>query len=458
MLKQTFDNRAISFTGDKFVILGLGVTGLSVLRYLHHKQAKIISIIDTRGNQIINSELSSYNSLITPDFTFKQLRGADVIVLSPGISIYNPIIKECINSGIRVIGDIELFALAIKDYPTKVIAVTGSNGKTTVTTLINHLVNQTNLVCKAAGNIGLGALDCYLDMLEQGSILDVIALELSSFQLESTYSLKCEVATVLNISEDHLDRYANLLTYAYVKSKLCHQTKLQVINFDDPLVKAMVLKDKAYSYFSRNHPEGFHLKYIDNTTYICKEQDIIYDCQQLNILGEHNYLNVLAALACVSSLGLKTSDMQSALSSFKGLEHRMQRVLVHDKVTFIDDSKGTNVGAVIAGISGLDMPIHLILGGDAKGQDFYPLIDIVKQKCKSIAIIGKDAKMIYDVLIATGVRITCYSNLSQAVRACIDQAIQGDCVLLSPACSSLDMFNNYAHRSQVFIESIHAYI
>lgn len=447
----------IDFVNDKFIVIGAGITGRSIVSYLNYKNATIVRIVDTRDD-LVKPDSFANLELITGKLEYENLCAANVLVLSPGVSIYDPVIKQCQANGIYVIGDIELFALAIMDYPSKIIAITGSNGKTTVTTLVNHLINSANLSCVAIGNIGFPALDCYLSMVTTNNIYEVIVLELSSFQLETTYSLNCDVATVLNISEDHLDRYPNLLTYAYIKSQIFNNAKLQIINYDDNLIKAMISPDKSQTYFSLNQPIDFYIHTQANNSYLYYKNQQVYACDQLLLFGRHNYLNVLASLACVKGLDLNLDKITPALASFKGLDHRMQYITTHNNIIFIDDSKGTNVGAVVAGISGLNMPVHLILGGDAKGQDFSPLVEVVKQKCHSVAIIGKDSQLIYTTLLSSGIPLVCYSSLNLAVKGCIDKAIPGECIILSPGCSSLDMFDNYIHRAKIFIESVYAYI
>ncbi|HMT02508.1 MAG TPA: UDP-N-acetylmuramoyl-L-alanine--D-glutamate ligase, partial [Burkholderiales bacterium] len=263
-------------------------------------------------------------------------------------------------------------------------------------------------------------------------------------------------ATVLNISEDHLDRYRDLLEYAYAKSNIFNNCKSQVLNANDVFTLAMKRSKQEQIYFGIENCE-FCLKMVDKETYLQIGSKPFLKVKDLQLMGQHNYLNCLASLALLQAAGIKVEDnkVKAALSNFKGIEHRMQKVLEHNEIIFIEDSKGTNVGAVVAGVSGLDMPIHLILGGDGKGQDFAPLRDLVLKKCKSVAIIGQDKKIINKVLQELSIPVQCFNLLQEAVKFSISNAKAGEAVVLSPACASWDMFSNYKERAQVFIDSIY---
>ncbi len=443
----------IDFKNSRFAVVGLGDTGISIIKYLQFMEANLVKIFDTRNNPPHLSDIKNAK-LCLGSLKFINFNDIDVIVISPGVSIYEKALQEAITRGKTVVGDIELFAQAIKDWSSKVIGITGSNGKTTVTTLTGYLSTELGLNTLVAGNIGTPVLNSYIEIVKSNSIPDIIVLELSSFQLESTYSLQLDAATVLNISEDHLDRYRDLLEYAYVKANIFNNCKVQVLNKDDLLVMAMQRHNKPTVYFGNS--ADFNLTNENNKTYLTINKTKYLQADELGLVGRHNYYNVLASLALLSSIGLEINNEQikNVLKNFQGLEHRMQKVTRHNGVLYIEDSKGTNVGAVVAGVSGLDGFVHIILGGDGKGQDFYPLRDLVIKKCKSVALIGQDKLAIAKILDGIDIPIESFVTLEDAVSFSIKHAKSGDNVVLSPACASWDMFDNYKHRAQVFVDSI----
>lgn len=504
----------IDFKTQKFAVIGIGDTGLSIINYLHSQNAQIVSICDTRDNPpqlgAVKATLKTLdnNQNWIPDrvrddevplylgkLNYSQLSIADIIVISPGVSIYDEALQTALRHNKQVIGDIELFAHAIRDWNSKIIGVTGSNGKTTVTALTGFLLEKLSQNTLVAGNIGIPVLTSYLDILKSGAIPEAIVLELSSFQLETLYSLHFDAATVLNISEDHLDRYRDLLEYAYAKSNIFNHCRVQVLNRDDPLTVAMARGGKLVLWFGAGDDNKFTLKKQsvslyhkidpglrrDDDSAVWDDSSVVRDddkpgdvgvlhlqvgqqtlipVSELQLVGTHNYFNVLASLALLDAIGIDVSQdaIRQGLREFAGLEHRMQKVLEHDGVLYIEDSKGTNVGAVVAGISGLDRPVHLILGGDGKGQDFVPLRALVMNKCKSVALIGQDKELIADVLAGISIPVEKFATLESAVTFCMKNARAGDCVALSPACASWDMFTNYKERAQVFRDSVYANI
>lgn len=442
----------VNLLNDKFVIIGAGDTGRSILAYLNHHHAQVLRVLDTRINPpqlgavpVIGGELKSLN-----------LVDADVIVISPGVSIYEPVIQEAIRQGKKIVGDIELFAQAISHWSSQVVAITGSNGKTTVTSLCGFIANECGKRVLVAGNIGTPVLDAWLAIEQTRDYPEIIVLELSSFQLETTHSLQIAAATVLNISEDHLDRYRDLLEYAYVKANIFNNAKVQVLNQDDPLVTSMIRHDLEQVFFAHSNAE-YSLITEDGATYLGYRGNKLLNTNQLQLVGRHNYMNVLATLGLLAAVGINHSEALEAACLFAGLEHRMQKVIEHNGILYIEDSKGTNVGAVIAGVNGIDRPVHLILGGDGKGQDFTPLRQLVLDKCHSVAVIGQDADLILRTLAGI-TNVQKLPSLEEAVRTCIANAKTGDAVILSPACASWDMFDNYKHRAQVFIDTVHEYI
>jgi UDP-N-acetylmuramoylalanine--D-glutamate ligase len=442
-------NSKVNFTQDKFVVIGAGDTGVSIVKFLQYKKASILRVLDTR-----ETPPQIYPNIIGGKLDYANIADADVIVLSPGISIYEPVIQQAIVSGKQVVGDVELFAQNIEHWNAKVIGITGSNGKTTVTSLTGHLAESAGYKTLVAGNIGLAVLNAWLEIEQTKNYPEIIVLELSSFQLETIKTLHYHSATVLNISEDHLDRYRDLLEYAYAKANIFNNCDYQILNKDDVLVNAMRRPALPVSYFSICDAD-FSLLTENNKVFLTHKQKLILDCNELQLVGKHNYINALASLALLSAVGVTVDKLVTGLKTFVGLEHRMQKVTEHNGVLFVEDSKGTNVGAVIAGVSGMDRPVHLILGGDGKGQDFSPLRELVMNKCKSVAIIGADKYKINDVLIGIDLPIKLFDTLQDAVKFSISNAKSGDAVILSPACASWDMFDNYKHRAQVFIESVY---
>lgn len=442
---------SINMQTMSFVVVGAGETGRSIVNYLNYHQAKIVHVLDTRvaPPQIAEVEVIGGNLI------YANLIEADVVVISPGVSIYEPALQQALCSGKQVVGDIELFAQAIQDWPSKVIGITGSNGKTTVTSLTGFLAEECGISTLVAGNIGTHVLDAWILIEQQQKYPELIVLELSSFQLETTHSLRYASSTVLNVSEDHLDRYRDLLEYAYVKANVFNNCAIQVLNLDDPLVMAMLRTNLTQIGFAANSAD-YGLIEVENKLWLRVASENYLPTDELQLVGRHNFMNVLACLALLAGAGYELEQFKTGLRKFAGLKHRMQKVCEQDGVLFIEDSKGTNVGAVIAGVDGIDRPIHLILGGDGKGQDFSPLRELVLRKCKSVALIGQDAAQLSDVLVDIP-NVRRYTTLPEAVNACIDSAIAGDAVILSPACASWDMFTNYKQRAQVFIDSIYAY-
>lgn len=453
--------KLVDIKTKRFAVIGSGDTGISIIKYLQYCRATISKIMDTRDNP---PKLSA-NLFAIPLFSGKleldKFHDIDVVVVSPGVSIYEPVLLELKQHGVIVIGDVELFAWAIRDWHCKVIGVTGSNGKTTVTALTGYLAKHLGVKTLVAGNIGVPVLNSYLEAVQANDIPQLVVLELSSFQLETTYSLQLDAATVLNISEDHLDRYRDLLEYAYVKANIFDHCQVQVLNMDDAFVMGMKRDNLSNLCFGVDEKAEFNLTMVQDSEPLLKVfgRDFI-GCHQLQLSGWHNYSNVLAALALLNGSGydIYNKHLVAALLEFAGLEHRMQKVFEHRGIVFIEDSKGTNVGAVVAGVSGLICPVHLILGGDGKGQDFTPLRQLVMAKCKSVAVIGKDKGKILGVLEGLEARVMACNSLEQAIDFCYNNAIIGDSVVLSPACASWDMFRDYKHRAQVFVEHARSYL
>ncbi len=433
----------------RYLVVGLGSTGISVLRYLSSIGASAVGydaqLSPKRAEQLQN-EFTAF-SFTSADLA-QTLQHCDIAILSPGVSRRLPEIVAFEASGGTVTGDVAILSDLLRDTSTKIIAITGSNGKTTTTSLVSHLCQKMGLDTVTAGNIGTPVLQAWLD--RAGKPANVWILELSSFQLETTPHLAATAATCLNISEDHLDRYRDLLDYAYNKDEIFNGAKVQILNADDPLCHAMSRPESVTHYFSLHKACDFWfdgLQLMHNHTSIMAQTELL-------LQGTHNIANVLAALALCEGIGLKSSQLIPHICSFKGLAHRVELVREKNGIRFIDDSKGTNVGATLAAINGLDGPMSLILGGLGKGQDFTPLRHALSNKVVSIQLIGQDAPKIAQDLANCGIPMHFQPDMPSAVQHAYLDTPKGGIVLLSPACASMDMFKNYAHRSQVFIESI----
>ncbi|MDP3745019.1 MAG: UDP-N-acetylmuramoyl-L-alanine--D-glutamate ligase [Methylotenera sp.] len=443
----------IALKDKKVLVLGLGETGLSTLRWLQRQGARL-SVADTRDNppglDALKAELPEV-SIVTGAFTAAIFSEIDLVVASPGVPLREPTIQAAIKRGVAVVGDVELFA-QYRPSSAKVIAITGVNGKTTVTTLVGEMCKTAGLKTIVAGNIGLPVLDA-LSM----ETPDVYVLELSSFQLETTSSLQVDAATMLNLSEDHMDRYANMQDYAIAKARIFYNAKLQVLNRDDAWSMMMARSKLAQVTFGLDagvDEHSYGLRNVQGETWLsCGEHDLM-NVQDLKIAGLHNVANALAAIALCRGIGLDYAPIIQTLYNFKGLPHRVEWVANIDDVDYYDDSKGTNVGATCAALSGLPQKVVLIAGGDGKGQDFSPLTDVVAANARAVVLIGRDASLIEAKLLKTGVPLYQAIDLPEAVNIAKKLAQKDDAVLLSPACASFDMFNNYVHRAEVFVSAV----
>ncbi|MGP8165048.1 MAG: UDP-N-acetylmuramoyl-L-alanine--D-glutamate ligase [Steroidobacteraceae bacterium] len=446
------------------VVVGLGKTGASCLRYLA-KRGIAVSATDTRRSPPGLAELGDLAKTLDirlGGFDLSLLDGASQVLMSPGVSLEEPIASQARARGIEVLGDIELFARAVQ---APVIGITGTNGKSTVTSLVARMAAAAGRRVLAGGNLGNPALD----LLEQPTP-DLYVLELSSFQLETTTSLELLAAVVLNVTADHLDRYASVSAYARAKARIFAKASTVVLNADDPRVAAMragltgvaaqrgaALRDPPHILtFSTQRPDSdFALLHIGDRIHLARRGEPVLDISRMKITGLHNAANALAALALGEAAGLKLSAMLEALETFPGLEHRSAWVADLAGVRYIDDSKGTNVGATLAAVSGLSGPLILIAGGQGKGQDFSPLVAAVRGKVRHAVLIGKDAAVVESALrgVCTTERA---ATMDAAVSAAAAVARPGDTVLLSPACASFDMFRDYAQRGDVFAAAVRA--
>jgi len=429
--------------------VGLGKTGASCLRYLAARGVPV-SATDTRSappGLAALGDLAARLDIRLGGFDLSLLDGASQVLMSPGVSLDEPIAKQARARGIEVVGDIELFARAAH---APVIGITGTNGKSTVTRLLAHMAETAGRRVLAGGNLGEPALD-----LLGYPVPDLYVLELSSFQLETTVSLELLAAVVLNVTADHLDRYASVADYARAKQRIYARAATVVLNADDRLVAAMRRPDRPTLTFSILRGDTDYCLIEDGLTedggavYLARRGERLLDIARLKIGGRHNAANALAALALGEAAGLPTRAMLAALESFAGLPHRCAWVADIDGVRYLDDSKGTNVGATVAAIAGIPQPLVLIAGGEGKGQDFAPLADAFRGKVRHAVLIGKDAAALERAL--RGVcSVERAASMPAAVLAAAKSARAGDTVLLSPACASLDMFRDYAERGEAF--------
>ncbi len=438
---------------ELYVIVGLGATGLSCARYLA-QQAIPFAAMDTRSSPPNMAEFKKQFpgvpiSVGKLDDTL--LDRASKIIISPGISLQEPAIARQIARGVSVIGDIELFTLCAK---APIIAITGTNAKSTVTTLVGEMAAAAGVKVQVGGNLGIPALD-----LLSATDVELFVLELSSFQLETTFSLAPEVATVLNITPDHMDRYATLENYRNAKQHIYSNCQVAVSNRDDPLTDCGQQYQKQKLSFTLEEPQQneFGLLTKNNETYLALENQLLLPVRELPILGRHYQANALAALAIGHGYGLPLEPMLQTLVSFKGLPHRCQLVRERQGVLWYNDSKGTNVGATLAAIEGLGSAIEgrlvLIAGGVGKNADFSPLVMPIARYVRSVVLIGEAASILAAV-IGDRVEVSFAKSMEEAVAVADNIAIEGDSVLLSPACASLDMFNNFEHRGEVFTQAV----
>ena len=447
----------IALKDKKVLVLGLGETGLSSLRWLAAQGARL-SVADTRDNppglDTLKAELPQV-TIHTGAFKPTSFADVDLIVASPGVALSEPEIQAAVQRGVSVVGDVELFA-QYRPTSAKVIAITGANGKTTVTTLVGEICKAAGLKTIVAGNIGLPVLEAL--MMETP---DVYVLELSSFQLEATSNLQIDAATMLNLSEDHMDRYASFQDYAIAKARIFYNAKLQVLNRDDAWSMMMARPKLAQVTFgldddtdNNSEENSYGLKQVDGDTWLCEGDKELINLQDLKIVGLHNAANALAAVALCRGIGVDYAHIIQTLYNFKGLPHRVEWVANIDDVDYYDDSKGTNVGAACAALTGLAQKVVLIAGGDGKGQDFTPLAAAVSENASAVVLIGRDAPLIEAALLPTNIPLYHAADLPEAVNIAKKLAKADEAVLLSPACASFDMFKNYVHRAEVFVAAV----
>jgi UDP-N-acetylmuramoylalanine--D-glutamate ligase len=450
--------------GTRALVLGLGRTGLSCARYLR-RRGLTVRVADTRERPPALDALHQDGAeveLRTGAFEPALLDDVAQVVVSPGLSVREPVVQEAGRRGLPVVGDIELFA---RETRAPVAAVTGTNGKSTVTTLVSELASAAGRTTLAGGNLGEPALD-----LLARPVPELYVLELSSFQLETTYSLRTVTATVLNVTPDHMDRYATLADYAQAKARIFDGCEVAVVNADDPLVREMPRERQRVLEFSIRSRDADYALAEEPEPVLLRRGEPLLPMSRLRIPGRHNAVNAMAALAMCEALELPDAPVLAALADFRGLPHRAQWVADIDGVRYVNDSKGTNVGATVAAVEGMSGPLVIIAGGDGKNADFTPLREAFRGKVRHAVLIGRDAARLAAALhgekmarsqfhgdaekAPSHFSVEIAADMLSAVRAARAAARSGDTVLLSPACASLDMYRDYAHRGEEFIAAV----
>ncbi len=484
--------------GQHILILGLGASGLAMARWCAHMGADV-TVADTRDApanlSLLQSELPNVQWVSGP-FSADLIHGTSVraVFASPGLAPAEtaPVLDAAKGLGLWVGGELTLFVQALEKlketraYAPHVLAITGTNGKTTVTSLTGQLLERAGKSVKVAGNIGPTLLDTLRECMDD-ALPEVWVLELSSFQLDNAGPFEPSAATVLNVTQDHLDWHGTVQAYAAAKQNIFGATSLMVLNREDATVMAMLpapIRAKLQKPIEREHltygadmpqrPGDFGLETVNGMTWLVRalasdetrrlrkgEVEEIHiqrmmPADALRIRGRHNAVNALAALALASSTGCSLASMLFGLREYQGEPHRVQSVAIVNDIEYFDDSKGTNVGATVAALVGLgqDRRVVVILGGDGKGQDFSPLAAPISRHARAVVLIGRDAPLIRDAVKLCGVPVMDASTLPEAVQAAKEVAQAGDAVLLSPACASFDMFKDYAHRAQVFCQAV----
>ena len=436
------------------IVVGLGKSGMSLVRFLASRGIAF-AVADTRA---CPPELETLRrdyptvDVRCGELDVEFLCRADELYVSPGLALATPALQAAAARGVRLSGDIELFARHAK---APIVAITGSNAKSTVTTLVGEMAAQAGKRVAVGGNLGTPALDLL------GDDVELYVLELSSFQLETTDQLDAEVATVLNISEDHMDRYSGLPAYHLAKHRVFRGARQVVVNRQDALSRPLPVEGQPCWTFGLNAPDfkAFGLREVEGEKHLAFEFQPLMPVRELKVRGAHNQSNALAALALGHAVGLPFAPMLEALRAFTGLAHRCQWVRERESVNWYDDSKATNVGAALAAIEGLGADIDgrlvLIAGGDGKGADFSALRGPVARHCRAVVLLGRDADRLAEALgdEVVQVRVT---TLEEAVQRSAALARPGDAVLLSPACASLDMFRNFEERGRLFAQAVGA--
>jgi len=489
------------YDGKNALVLGLGESGLAMALWLARSGARL-RVADTRESPdrlpALRASLPDAEFIAGP-LAASLLDGIDFVAVSPGLAPYRELAEinpAAAAAGIPVWGEIELFAQALealkneRAYEPKLIAITGTNGKTTVTTLVGQLCERAGKSVRVAGNISPAALDVLREVIDNEALPEVWVLELSSFQLQTSFTLEPHAATVLNVTQDHLDWHGDMPSYAAAKHRIFAADTVRVLNRDDATVMRMASATGHNVTFGTDAPTVRDDLGLNNergvlwlATAVPAEEEAepkkrkkndpppppvecmvknLIPADALQIRGVHNAANALAALALCRAIDLPLAPLLHGLREYRGQPHRVELVSAINDIEYYDDSKGTNVGATVAALYGLgkaftgaNQRLVVIMGGDGKGQDFAPLAEPVSRHVRAVLLIGRDAPQIRAALEPSGVVLEdCGTDLPLAVKRASELAQAGDAVLLSPACASMDMFKNYAHRAQVFIDTV----
>ncbi len=481
------------------LILGLGLSGLAMARWCARQGAQV-TVADTREAppqlEALREQLPKARFVSGP-LDASLLEGMQAVFRSPGLSPEQvaPVCRPALAQGVEIGGELSLFAAALADlraqdaYAPAALAVTGTNGKTTVTALAGQLIERAGKNVAVAGNIGPTLLDTLSEKIDAGTLPEAWVIELSSFQLETAGEFEPTAAAVLNVTQDHLDWHGNMDAYAQAKSRVFGKSGLMILNREDPRVMKMLpepvrqkggkMEQRAFVTFGGDMPQrpgDFGIEVVNGMAWLAraleadetlkkrKDNDEALHFQRLmpadalRIRGRHNAVNALSALALASAAGCPLGPMFYGLREYRGEPHRVEPVGVIHDIEYFDDSKGTNVGATVAALQGLgaERKVVVILGGDGKGQDFSPLAAPVARYARAAVLIGRDAPLIREVLAPLGVTLIDAQSMQEAVALATQQAQTGDAVLMSPACASFDMFRNYPHRAEVFRAAVRA--
>ena len=431
-------------------VIGLGATGYSVVRYLRAHGLQV-SVLDSRSEPPMAAMLADTHPEVAAkfgEFESANLLDVELIISSPGVGLREPMLQSAKQAGAHIVGDVELF---LQENQKPIIAITGSNGKSTVTTLVGKMIEAGGLTPNVAGNIGKPVLDTLTDSMAY----DVAVLELSSFQLETISQLPCESAAILNISADHMDRYDSMGDYVLAKARILRGARRAILPRHDEQLKQITRVAELLS-FDLDEPANdaeFGLLRKSGNRWLMKGQTRLMKLREVPLTGLHNVKNILSAFALVDFLNLPLEKLVDAVKSFKGLTHRMQSVAVNDSVTWVNDSKATNIGATSTALRNLESPIVWIAGGQGKGADFTELRDAITDNLKLLILIGEDAGKIEAALDGQA-PIMHAEDMLDAVTRASQHAEQGSVVLLSPACASFDMFGDFAQRGKAFADAV----
>ena len=449
------------YDGQRVLVVGLGVSGVSALRYLAREGAQLV-VTDSRaapnGIDALRAQYPAVEFHLGAFTASQPLSQFAMAVVSPGVSLDEPFVKQLAAAGVEIVGDVELFARAVANHqspitnhqslitshqPPRVIGITGSNGKSTVTTLVGEMAKAAGLRVAVGGNLGTPALDLLRDDAE------LYVLELSSFQLETTHSLRCVAATMLNLSQDHLDRHGTMAHYGAIKARIFKGARTAIVNRDDAAVMALAPADATTFGIDAPQDGQYGLREIDGEPWLCAGASGLTPCASLRIFGLHNAANALAALALADAAGIARAASLAALRDFAGLPHRCEFVASVGGVDYFNDSKGTNVGSTLAALNGLPAPIVWLGGGQGKGQSFVDLRDALARKGRAAVLFGEDAALI-ERDVSGALPIWREADMGGALQRARQIAEPGDRVLLSPACASFDQFKSYVDRGEQF--------